>query len=232
MKALKKIVLITGANRGIGLSTSKKFLEEGYLVILTARNVEFGKVAIDKLGNEEDLIFCPLDISDVESVENVKEYIENRFGRLDVLINNAAINYDNWQNALNADLNQVIETINVNVIGAWRMAQVFIPLMQKNDYGRIINISSELGSFNRMGIETPAYSISKASLNALTVMLANTLGSGNVYINSLCPGWVKTDMGGVNGVRMPQDAAEDIFWLANNDHLNGKFIKNKEIIDF
>src|SRR5579859_774463 len=116
-----------------------------------------------------------------------------RFGRLDVLVNNAAILYDTWQQATTADLDVVRTALETNLFGAWRMCQVFLPLLRQSRAGRIVNVSSEGGSLASMGGGTPAYSVSKASLNALTRMLAAELRPERVLVNAVCPGWVATD---------------------------------------
>lgn len=228
----KKIVLITGGNRGIGFAAAKRFLKEAYIVILTARDEQSGLEAVDKLGGSSNLFFHTLDVGSDDSVAELSQFMNDKFGRVDVLINNAAINYDTWQNALNADMDQVLETMNINVLGAWRMAQICIPIMKQTGYGRIINLSSGLGAFKDMGSSTPAYSISKAALNALTVKLANTLEGTNILVNSLCPGWVKTDMGGAGATRSVEEAVDDILWLAENDTMQGKFVRYHKVIDF
>lgn len=227
-----RVVLITGGSRGIGYAAAKKFLEEGETVILTARNKEAGEKAISSLGYNKNLYFHLLDVSSDESVLTLQKYTHEKFGRVDVLINNAAINYDTWQNTLSADMNDILDTINVNVLGAWRMINAFVAMMKSSDYGRIINMSSGLGAFDDMGSGTPAYSISKAALNALTVKVANNLHGSNILINSLCPGWVRTDMGGKSATRSPDEAASDIYELSNNDKLQGKFVRYGKVIKF
>lgn len=118
------------------------------------------------------------------------------FGKLDVLINNAAIHYDAWQRAANGDLAVVQEALDTNTFGPWRMTQAFLPLLKRSRHGRIVNVSSEAGSLAGMGGGTPSYSLSKAALNALTRMLAAELGGAGILLNTVCPGWVATDMGG------------------------------------
>ena len=228
----KRVVLVTGANRGIGFAVAKKFLDEGDIVVFTARRQEAGQKAFEALGHHKDLHFHLLDIARDDSVTEVKNYVEETFGRLDVLVNNAAINYDTWQSALAVDMANVMETFNVNTLGAWRMAQAFIPLMKSKGYGRVINLSSGSGAFDEMGSGTPAYSISKAALNALTVKLANNLRGSNVLVNSLCPGWVITDMGGAGASRSPEAAAQDIYDLSNDDSTQGKFLRYGQVINF
>jgi NAD(P)-dependent dehydrogenase (short-subunit alcohol dehydrogenase family) len=134
------------------------------------------------------------------------------------LVNNAGILIDRDDvTASNADLETVKVTLETNLMGAWRMCQAFIPLMKKNGYGRIVNVSSGAGEFEYMaksGGYWPAYSVSKASLNALTVMLASELKRSNILVNAVCPGWVRTDMGGSNAPRSVEDGAATPVWLA------------------
>jgi NAD(P)-dependent dehydrogenase (short-subunit alcohol dehydrogenase family) len=159
-----------------------------------------------------------LDISNQVSVDSLLDEVEKTFGRLDILVNNAAILIDKDNvTASNADLETVKATLETNLIGAWRMCKAFIPLMKKNGYGRIVNVSSGAGEFEYMatsGGYWPAYSVSKASLNALTVMLASELRGTNILVNAVCPGWVRTDMGGSNATRSVEEGAATPVWLA------------------
>jgi NAD(P)-dependent dehydrogenase (short-subunit alcohol dehydrogenase family) len=223
----KKIVLISGANRGIGFCTASKFVEAGYTVIFSSRNEKKGMEAFQKMGNLDNIYFHQLDVGDDRSVDKLYTYIEDKFGRLDILINNAAINYDTWQNSLNADINQLIDGFNVNVVGALRLIQKFVPMMKNNKYGRIINVSSGLGAIKDMTSGTPVYGITKAALNVVTIKVAGLLEGTNIKVNSICPGWVKTDMGGDSAPGDPNDSAEEIFWLANDDTFHGKFVSNR-----
>lgn len=229
-----KIVLISGSNRGIGFATAKELVKKGYRVILSARKEEAGQKALEKLGNPENLYFHLLDVSSEKSVEEVKRYIKNTFGRLDVLINNAGINYDTWHSAENADLEEVQQTLNTNLFGAWRLAQAFIPLMKEHRYGRIVNVSSGAGAFFEMSGGTPGYSISKAAMNVLTVKLASDLRGENILINAVCPGWVRTNMGGMAAPRSPQKGAETIIWAAElpNNGPSGRFFRDKKEINW
>ena len=224
----KKIALVTGANKGIGFATVKELLKKGYKVILTARNESRGNEAMEQLQEYGDVVFHELDVSDAASVEKMKNYVEDEVGRLDILINNAGINYDSWHSAENADLDEVHETLETNLIGPWRMAQAFIPIMKRQRYGRIVNVSSGAGALNGMVSGAPGYSVSKAALNALTIKLAMEVGTNNILVNSVCPGWVKTDMGGKHAPRTPEKGAETIVWAAElpNDGPTRKFFRD------
>ena len=135
------------------------------------------------------------------------------FGHLDVLVNNAAIHYDTWQRGVDADLGVVAEALETNLLGAWRTAQACLPLLRRSEHGRIVNVSSGAGSLTEMGAGAPAYSVSKAALNALTRVLAAELSSEGILVNSVCPGWVATDMGGAGG-RPVGEGAASVIWAA------------------
>jgi NAD(P)-dependent dehydrogenase (short-subunit alcohol dehydrogenase family) len=170
-----------------------------------------------------------LDVADPASIIRIVEEIAHAHGRLDVLVNNAAILYDTWQRAIDADLAVVQQAIETNLYGAWRMAQACVPVMRRGGYGRIVNVSSESGSLSGMGGGTPAYSVSKAALNALTRMLADELRGTGILVNSVCPGWVATDMGGRGGRPIP-DGARGIVWAATlpDDGPTGGFFRGGE----
>ncbi|WP_321516177.1 SDR family oxidoreductase [Marinifilum fragile] len=231
---MKKTALVSGSNRGIGFATVKELLKKGYRVILTARSQEDGKKAFEKLKSFGELHFHQLDVSNEVSVKQIAEYLENNFGHLDILINNAGINYDTWHSAFNADLEEVHQTLETNLFGAWRLAQAFIPNMKKQKYGRIVNVSSGLGALSNMSAGTPGYSISKAAMNVLTIKLSQELKRNNILVNSVCPGWVRTDMGGSTAPRDPQKGAETIVWAAELEDKGptGKFFRDMEEIEW
>ena len=230
----QKIALVTGSNRGIGYATVKELLKLGITTILTSRKVEDGKQAINKLKSFGNLHYHQLDVSDSKSVESIAAYVEAQFGRLDILVNNAGINYDTWQNTIDPDFKVVQETLDTNLMGPWRMSVAFIPLMKKHRYGRIVNVSSGAGAMAGMGGGTPAYGVSKAALNALTIKLAAELRGTNILANAVCPGWVRTDMGGMGASRSPEKGAETIVWLTQltNDSPSGRFFRDKKQISF
>ncbi|HZC48394.1 MAG TPA: SDR family oxidoreductase [Nitrososphaeraceae archaeon] len=228
----KKIALVTGGNRGLGFETCRQLAQLGMSVILSARDISKGEKAAKQLSDIGlDVVFYQLDVSNQNHINRVSEQIIQQFTRLDVLVNNAAILYDTWQNAINADLEVVNQAIITNLFGPWRLSQICIPLMKRNKYGRIVNVSSGAGSLHYMnsGGGTPAYSVSKAALNALTRILAAELRGNGILINSVDPGWVATDMGGRGG-RPVEDGAKGIVWAAtllDNGPSGGFFFDGK-----
>lgn len=222
----KKIALVTGANRGLGFETCKQLSQKGLKVILSARDQVKGEFAAKTLADKGlDVTFYKLDVTDKKNIIDIYNEIEREFSRLDILVNNAAILYDSNQSTLNANLDTVAQALQTNLYGPWLLCQAFIPLMKRNDYGRIVNVSSGSGSLYYMGGETPAYGISKVALNALTKKLASELKGTNILINSVDPGWVATEMGGKGG-RPVEDGAKGIVWaclLSNNGPSGGFF---------
>jgi len=226
----KKIALVTGANRGLGFETCKQLSQLGVTVLLTSRDPTKGEVAAKQLIDKGlDVIFYQLDVSDRSNIKDIFTKIENQFGRLDILINNAAILYDKDQSTMNADLELVNKALTTNLFGPWLLCQAFIPLMEKNGYGRVVNVSSGAASMHYMEGGTPAYGISKVALNALTRKLASELGRQNVLVNSVDPGWVATDMGG-HGGRPIEDGCRGIVWAATlpNNGPSGGFFHDRE----
>jgi NAD(P)-dependent dehydrogenase (short-subunit alcohol dehydrogenase family) len=209
----ERVALVTGANRGIGLGVVRLLAARGFTTILGSRDRAKGEEAARPM-IEGGLRVIPrqLDVTDQESIDRLKSWIEEQFGHLDALVNNAAILYDSWQRAAEADLKTVREAFETNTLGAWRMCQAFIPLLRKSGHGRIINVSSESGSLSVMSGGTPAYSVSKASLNALTRMLADELKPARILVNSVCPGWVATEMGGPDAPRSVEEGAASVVW--------------------
>jgi NAD(P)-dependent dehydrogenase (short-subunit alcohol dehydrogenase family) len=201
----------------------RQLIEHGFRTILTARDQEQGRAAADELGAE----FLRLDVADDASVDRCFQTVDQRHGRLDVLINNAAIDYDTWQRGVDADLAVVHQAFETNLFGAWRCCLRAVPLMERNAWGRIVNVSSEGGSLTSMGGGTPAYSTSKAALNALTRVLAAELRGSGILVNAVCPGWIATDMGGAGG-RPVEVGAARVLWavLLNDDGPTGGFFRN------
>lgn len=229
-----KICLVTGANRGIGFAVCKKLKELGHIVILTARDRKKGGDAAKKLG----VHFCQLDVANEASRLRCKRFVEKKFGRLDVLVNNAGVFLDNKDpevyetSAFQTTLDILRKSIEVNTLASFRLCQLFIPLMRKNKYGRIVNVSSRYGQLSTMKGGDAAYRISKTALNAVTRIFAAETKGENILINSVHPGWVRTRMGGSKAPLTPGQGAETIVWAATlpNSGPTGKFFSEKNEI--
>ena len=229
-KERNRIALVTGANRGLGFETCRQLAQLGLTVILSARDLTKGEIAAKQLIERGlDVMFYELDVLNQSHMNRIIRQIEQRFGRLDVLVNNAAILYDTWQSAVNAELEIVNQALASNLFGPWKLSQLCIPLMKRNNYGRIVNVSSGAGSLHYMGSGSPAYSVSKAALNAFSRILAADLHGTGILVNSVDPGWVATDMGGRGG-RPVEDGAKGIVWAAtlpDNGPSGGFFFDGK-----
>jgi NAD(P)-dependent dehydrogenase (short-subunit alcohol dehydrogenase family) len=224
-----KIALITGGNRGIGFEVCRQLADRGFTVVLTARDANKARAAAQKIKTVGHVETAVLDVSDARSIKGAAATISKRHDHLDVLINNAAINYDTWETAENADIDGTVpETIKTNLLGPWRVCQAFLPLLRKSKAARIVNVSSESGSLAQMGAGPPAYQISKAALNALTRTLAGELRHTHILVNAVCPGWVATDMGGAGASRSVSEGAAGIIWAATlpDNNLTGGFFRD------
>ena len=225
-----RIALVTGANRGIGFEVCRQLAGKGFVVLLTARDAGKAKAAADALSRAGRVESLVLDVGDANSIDKAAAEVAREYERLDVLINNAGINYDTWETVENADIDgTVMETITTNLLGPWRVCQAFLPLLRKSRAGRIVNVSSESGSLSEMGAGPPAYQVTKAALNALTRTLAGELRGSRILVNSVCPGWVATDMGGAGG-RPVAEGAAGIVWAATlpDDGPGGGFFRDGE----
>ncbi|MER5263775.1 SDR family NAD(P)-dependent oxidoreductase [Actinosynnema sp. NPDC002837] len=215
------VAVVTGGNRGIGLEVCRRLAALGHVVVLTARDAGKARSAAERLGVDH----CRLDVTDDASAAELAAHLTTRHGRLDVLVNNAAIHYDTWQRASSADLGVVREAMETNFYGPWRTVLALLPLLRAARRARVVNVSSEAASLASMGGGTPAYGTSKAALNALTLMLAAELPA--MKVNAVCPGWVATDMGGAGGRPVEQGAAS-VVWAATlpDDGPTGGFFRD------
>ena len=208
------VAVVTGANRGIGREVAGQLAGRGFLVVLGSRDSERGKQAASQLDPSGlRVIAYQLDVADQASIQAMARWVTEQLGRTDVVINNAAIHYDTWQRACSADLDIVEEALQTNLLGAWRTTQALLPLLRRSPHPRIINVSSEAGSISEMTGGAPAYSVSKAALNALTRLLAGELRADRILVNAVCPGWTATDMGEGGGRPIPEGAAS-VVWAA------------------
>jgi NAD(P)-dependent dehydrogenase (short-subunit alcohol dehydrogenase family) len=220
-----KTVLITGAYRGLGYEVARQLSERGWEVILTARRNDQGSAAAAKLQNAS---FLELDITADASVARVVKEVP----KLDVLINNAAIIAEGDQDILTIRPEVVARTIATNALGALRVSQSLVPRLLKSSAGRIVNVSSGAGQLSDMGTWSPAYALSKTTLNGITCMLAAALKEKGISVNSVCPGWCRTEMGGATAPRSVEEGAMGIVWLAADapQEKTGLFWRDKEII--
>ncbi|MCY8454362.1 SDR family oxidoreductase [Bacillus spizizenii] len=231
----KQVVLVTGGNRGIGYELAKQLGVNGFKVILASRDPVLGPEAAQKLrASGLDVSFVLIDVEDQESIRQAVITVNEQYGRLDVLINNAGVYLDKNEKLLYMDPSILEKTMAINFFGAYHVMRSFIPLMEKQGYGRIINVSSEYGAVSEMSDQgVGAYKLSKLALNGLTRLAAAEI-KGDIKINAVDPGWVSTDMGGPSAPRTPKEAAESIFWLATigPDGPNGEFFRDRERIDW
>jgi NAD(P)-dependent dehydrogenase (short-subunit alcohol dehydrogenase family) len=229
-----QLALVTGANRGLGRETARQLAQKGFKVVLTSRSENGRAVAEEFREAGLDVDFHQLDVADGQSIAELAEYLTATYDHLDVLINNAGIHYDTFQNTLNADFSIVEEALRINTIGPWRVSKALMPLLRKSSAGRIVNVSSSSGSFADSWPGTPAYSTSKCALNMVTLKMAADLAETKVKVNSVCPGWVRTAMGGAAAPRSVEEGAASIVWAAliPDDGPSGGFFRDGEAVSF
>jgi NAD(P)-dependent dehydrogenase (short-subunit alcohol dehydrogenase family) len=225
-----RIAVVTGANRGIGREIARQLAQRGDLtVVLTARDEKKGRAAARDL----DTGFHPLDVASERSIAALAQYIGETYGRCDVLVNNAGILADpRGSRVLGSKPETYRKTLETNVLGPLMLAQALVPLMKKHRYGRIVNVSSAIGQLSDMGTGSPAYRLSKTALNALTLMLAADLAGSGILVNTMSPGWVRTDMGGSGAPRSVAEGADTAVWLATlpDNGPTGGFFKDRKPI--
>jgi NAD(P)-dependent dehydrogenase (short-subunit alcohol dehydrogenase family) len=226
------VAVVTGGNRGIGFEICRQLAARGAGVVLTARERAAGEAAANKLaGGTHAVTFHPLDVTDGASIETLRDFLKDTYGRLDVLINNAGIIAKGEAPALKVDLATVRQTLETNALGPLHLTQALVPLLKRGTSPRIVNMSSGMGALTDNDGGYAAYRMSKTLLNAVTAILAAEL-AGAVAVNSVCPGWVKTDMGGRNATRDVAEGADTAVWLALDAPatLTGKFVRDRKVI--
>ena len=237
----QRIAVVTGGNRGIGFEICRQLArKKAITVILTSRDEHKGREACQYLQKQElPVHFLPLDVSSASSIQKFGRQLAKEFGRCDILVNNAGVFVDrgvagaeNFTGIFQAKVDDIRTTMETNVYGPLLLCQTLIPLMKKNNYGRIVNMSSGMGQLAEMGGGYTAYRLSKVSLNALTRIFHAELTGTNILMNSMCPGWVKTEMGGPNATRSVEQGADTAVWLATlpDKAASGKFFRDRKEI--
>lgn len=235
----KKIALVTGANKGIGFEISRQLGNQDIYVVMGCRDEGRGEKATAALKDEDlDVDLAVIDVDDDDSVERAVAEIIAKHSRIDILVNNAGILIDWDQNAESMEIDDVRKTMETNFYGILRTTQAVLPHMKKTGYGRIVNLSSTMGSLSYNsgggGSSAPAYRLSKTAVNGITAIYASDLSGSNIKINSANPGWVRTDMGGQSATRSAEEGADTAVWLATlpDDGPSGGFFKDRQSIDW
>jgi NAD(P)-dependent dehydrogenase (short-subunit alcohol dehydrogenase family) len=239
----RRVALVTGGNRGLGLETCRQLAARGYLVVLTSRDSERGRSALERLKSAGYAIeYERLDVTRQQDVERVTEHVVSAYGRVDVLVNNAGVLLDRgWPvieenmkqaSALVAEIEALRGSMETNAFGAFRMCQRFVPLMVEWGYGRVVNVTSAMGRLSKMGAGWAGYRMSKAALNAVTRIFAAEVGASNVLVNSAVPGWVRTRMGGSGAPLDVEEGVDTIVWLATlpDGGPSGKLFEARKVV--
>lgn len=220
-----RVAVITGAAKGLGLETARQLSESGGHVILTGRDEN---ALAEAAAGVQNAVWRVLDVADAESIATFFDWLEAKYGRLDILVNNAARVYGGFEATLSkTDPEVVAEAIANNATSALRTMQRALPMMARNGYGRIVNVSSGMGALTDMGSGAIPYRTSKTLLNTITILAAREAPPG-IKINAVCPGWVRTDLGGPNATRDVESGARGIVWAATlpEDGPTGGFFRD------
>jgi len=232
VQAERLVALVSGSNRGIGREVARQLAELGHHVIVTARDPDAAAstAAVLSDGGRRSVQGEQLDVTEQASVDRLAERVRNEPGRFDVLVNNAGTMGEVATNVATAPLDDAHRTMETNLFGAWRLIQAFIPLLRESQSPRVVNVSSGAGQLSDMNAGYPGYRTSKSALNALTRVLSNE--EHGILVNSMCPGWVRTDMGGAGAPRSVEEGADTAVWLATlpDDGPTGGFFRNRDPI--
>jgi NAD(P)-dependent dehydrogenase (short-subunit alcohol dehydrogenase family) len=243
MSSNQRIALITGSNRGIGYETAKQLAKRGFHVVIAARDEAGAQKAVKTiqagwLGTSAaspqsgTVTYLQLDVSSSSSIHTAASRFADISDHLDVLINNAGIYPDKGLNILTVSRERMVETLQTNTFGQLEVTQAFLPYLRKGTAARVINLSSGYGQLEGLSAGVPSYCLSKLALNGLTIMLAEALQADRIAVNSMCPGWVRTDMGGPDASRSVEEGADTAVWLADEapHELTGKFFRDRQEI--
>jgi NAD(P)-dependent dehydrogenase (short-subunit alcohol dehydrogenase family) len=232
--ASNKIAIVTGGNRGIGHEIARQLMKADLFVVIGARDPAKCEIAVAELKpGGANVAGFPLDVNDTKSVRRFVEHVEKHHGAPGVLVNNAGVYPESTEaKVVDTPTSTWRETLETNLFGAVRMCREVVPLMKKLRYGRIVNISSGLGQMHQMGEGSPAYRVSKAALNALTRTLAAEVAGSGILVNSMSPGWVRTDMGGEEAPRSVEEGADTAVWLSllPSNGPTGQFFRDRKPI--
>jgi len=230
-----KRVLVTGGNKGIGFAICKGLLAAGFEVILAARSLDKAQEAAERLQLDDSQVrVVELDVTDDNSIRRAVERLSQDISHLDVLVNNAGIYPDEGVNILTISRDLLNRAMNTNAFGPIQVTQAFLPLLKKAPAARVINVSSGYGEISGLSADVPSYCLSKLALNGATIMLADALRSRGIAVYAMCPGWVRTDMGGTSAPRSPEQGADTAIWLATeaSPNLSGKFFRDRKEISY
>jgi NAD(P)-dependent dehydrogenase (short-subunit alcohol dehydrogenase family) len=234
--AERRVALVTGANRGLGFETARQLLTKGLSVVLAGRDAAALERAHRNLAEHDQrrAVTVQMDVTSVESITAAQRVVTEQVGFVNVLVNNAAVLLGENDDVLSIPAEEYRRTFETNLFGLIEVCRAFVPGMARARYGRIVNVSSGAGQLATMSRYAPAYSISKAAVNAFTRILANTYRADGVLVNAVDPGWVRTDMGGASAPRSPQEGADTIVWLATlpDDGPTGGFFRDRRAIEW
>jgi NAD(P)-dependent dehydrogenase (short-subunit alcohol dehydrogenase family) len=229
----ERIVLVTGANRGIGREVARQLARRGFRVVIGARDEAGGRRAaaeIQAAGGKAEAL--RLDVSNSAGVRAGAEAFAGRADRLDVLVNNAGIYPDRGVDILTVSRDLLTRTFQTNTFGPVEVTQAFLPYLRRSRAARVINVSSGYGQLDGLSPDVPSYCLSKLALNGVTLLLSRALQTEGIAVNSMCPGWVRTEMGGANADRSVEQGADTAVWLADEapQDLTGRFFRDRKEI--
>ncbi|MEM9218797.1 MAG: SDR family NAD(P)-dependent oxidoreductase [Cyanobacteria bacterium P01_F01_bin.150] len=229
-----KTALVTGGNRGIGRAIAQGLLAQNYRVIITATSLDRAQEAASQLSKAGQVIPIELNVRNDDSIAQAMHTLQQHVDRLDVLVNNAGIYPDEGVNILTIDRQLLNDTLNINTLGPIQLVQACLPVLEQSEDARVINVSSGYGEIDGLSAGVPSYCLSKLALNGATIMLAQAFGAKGISVNAMCPGWVRTDMGGASAPRSPEQGADTVIWLATEapHSETGKFWRDRKAIAF